>query len=252
MKKKEMFFILAFFISMTGYAQEADNDEKFDDINYDFGTAGEITVYGERPKEFDSKSIDAYVLNQINGSPSERKQFIETDFLEEAGFRRNGNVKYRKTNASEKALSVLHGIAGIVSLGLLPIHGKPFFEVEYDKLPRGNSYSFESVFVKSNYKNVTPEVLTVMELEYILQIEFRNGLIIQNSSYTNTSYYTDENINKFERLILELPDSPESIYQAKNRYLNELQKIKTAFERYKNPGENYLRAVQNMEDSFKK
>ena len=244
-----MLFILAFFLNMAGYAQEAYNNENFDDADYDFGTAGEITIYGERPKEYDSKSIDAYVLNQINGSLSARKQFIETDFIEGAGFRRNANVRYRETSASEKALSVLYGV-GHMFFGIIPM--KPFFEIEYDKLPKGKSYSFESVFVKSNFKNVTPEVLTVMELEYMLQIEFCNGLIIQNSSYTNINYYTDENINKFERLILGLPDSPESIHQAKSRYLNELQKIKAAFERYKNPGENYLRAVQNIGDSLKK
>jgi len=47
-----------------------------------------------------------------------------------------------------------------------------------------------------------------------------------------------------------LPDFPESIYQAKNRYLNELKRIKTALERYRNPSENYLRAIQNLKDSF--
>jgi hypothetical protein len=249
MKKKEMLFILAFFISMTSYAQETNNNENFTDVDYDFGTAREITIYGERPKEFDSKSIDAHVLNQINGSFSARKQFLETDFIEGAGFRRNANVRYRETNASEKALSVLSGVVSLAFLGLIPI--QPFFGIEYDKLPKGEFYKFEQVFVKSNFKNVTPEVLTVMELEYMLQIEFCNGLIIKNSSYTNISYYTDENISKFERLILGLPDSPESIYQAKNRYLNELKKIKVAFERYKNPSEKYLRVVENIGDSLK-
>jgi len=80
----------------------------------------------------------------------------------------------------------------------------------------------------------------------MLQIEFCNGIIIQDK----ISYYTDENINKFERLTLGLPDFPENVYQAKNRYLNELQKIKAALERYKNPSENNLRALQNLKDSF--
>jgi len=249
MKKKEILFILAFLINMTGYAQEIKNNENFDDADYDFGTAGEITVYGERQKEYDSKSVDAYVLDQINGSSTARRQFIETDFLEESGFRRTGNVRYRETSASEKALSVLSGTISMLTLGLIPI--KPFFGIEYDKLPKGEFYKFEQVFVKSNFKNVTPEVLTVMELEYMLQIEFRNGIIIRNSNYTNINYYTDENINKFERLILGLPDFPGSIYQAKIRYLNELQKIKAALERYKNPSENYLRAVENIGDSLR-
>jgi hypothetical protein len=51
-------------------------------------------------------------------------------------------------------------------------------------------------------------------LEYMLQIEFFYGTIIHD----NMNYYTDENIGKFERLILSLPDFPESIFQAKNRF----------------------------------
>jgi hypothetical protein len=241
---KKILFILIFFASMAGYAQEINDDEGFDDILYDFESAKGITVYAEQPKEYDAESKNAYVLNQINGSLAERKQFIETDFLKKSGFRQSGNVKYRKTETSEKTLSVTYGVLHLFSFGRVPM--KPFFEVEYDKLPKGESYKFESVFIKSNFKDVTPEVLTVMELEYMLQIEFRNGLIINNSIYTNVNYYTEENINKFEKLILELPDLPESIYQAKNRYLDELKRIKTVFERYRNPNENYLRAVQNL------
>jgi len=229
---------------MIVYAQDTNDDENPDDINYDFGTSGEITKYGERSKEYDPESINTYILKQLNGSLSDRKQFIETDFLEKAGFRRMANVKYRKTKASEKALSVLHGVGRIFSFGIIPM--KPFSEIEYDKLPKGEIYKFESVFIKSNFKGITPEVLTLIELEYMLQIEFFNGIIIQDT----INYYTDENINKFERLIRGLPDSPESIYQVKNRYINELQKIKIAFERYKNPSENYLRAIQNLKGSF--
>ena len=238
-KKEKILFILAFFVCMISYAQETN-----DDAIFDFGTSGEITKYGEHPKEYDSESINAYILKQLNGSLSDRKQFIENDFLKNAGFRQTGDVKFRKTKASEKALSVLHGVGRIFSFGIIPM--KPFSEIEYDKLPRGEVYKFESVFIKSNFKNVSPEVLTVIELEYMLQIEFFNGIIIQDT----INYYTDENITKFEKLILGLPDFPESIYQAKNRYLNELQKIKTAFERYKNPSENYLRAIENLKDSF--
>jgi hypothetical protein len=47
-----------------------------------------------------------------------------------------------------------------------------------------------------------------------------------------------------------LPDSPESIYQAKNRYLNESRKLKAVLDRYNNPSENYLRALQNLSDIF--
>jgi hypothetical protein len=245
---KKILFILVFFVNMTGYAQEVNDNEDFNDILYDFESSKGITVYAEQPKEYAAESKNAYVLNQINGSFSDRKQFIETDFLDKSGFRRNADVKYRKTTASEKIYSVLSGVVSIFSNGLTPI--KPFFGIEYDKLPKGEAYKFESVFIKSDYKDVSPEVLTVMELEYMLQIEFRNGIIIHDNinNYSNVNYYTDENINKFEKLILELPNAPESIYQAKNRYLNELPRIKAAFERYKNPSENYLRAVQNLKN----
>jgi hypothetical protein len=225
---KKILLILAFFSVMTVYAQETDDNE-----DHDFGTAGGITIYGQRP-------IDVYVLEQINGTLSERKQFIETDFLEESGFRRSANVRYRQTTSSERALSVLHGFGHLFSFGLIPMI--PFSEVEYGKLPRGEVYKFEAVFVKSNFKDVTPEVLTVIELEYMLQIEFFNGIIIQD----NIKYYTDENINKFERLILRLPDFPENVHKAKNRYLNELQRIKRALERRRNPSENNIRALQNL------
>jgi len=233
MKKRSILFILAFFLIMTVYAQETANSGNLYGEDNDFGTAEGITVFGQRPK-------DLYVLEQINGSASDRKQFIETDFLEESGFRRTANVKYRQTTSSERALSVLHGIGTILSFGLIPM--LPFSEIEYDRLPRGEVYKFESVFVKSNFKDVTPEVLTVIELEYMLQIEFLNGIIIQD----NMHYYTDENINKFERLILKLPDSPENINQAKNRYLDELKRIRAALARHRNPTENNLRALQNL------
>jgi len=240
----KILFILVFFSCMIVNAQNTNDNKNSDDINYDFGTSKEITKYGEHPKKYDPESINTYILKQLNGSLSDRKQFIETDFLKKAGFRRTANVKYRKTKASEKALSVLHGVGAIFSFGKIPI--KPFSEIEYDELPKGETYKFESVFIKSNFKGITPEVLTLIELEYMLQIEFFNGIIIQDT----INYYTDENINKFERLIRGLPDSPESIYQAKNRYINELQEIKAAFERYKDPSEDYLRAIQNLKDSF--
>jgi len=236
---KKTFFILAFSLSMTVFAQETGNNENLIDEDSDFGTAGGITIYGQQP-------IDVYVLEQINGLPSRRKQFIETEFLEESGFRRTGNVKYRRTTSSERGLSVLHGVGHLFSFGIVP--KKPFSEVEYERLPKGKVYNFETVFVRSNFKDLTPEVLTVIELEYMLQIEFCNGIIMQD----NIGYYTDENINKFERLILGLPNFPENIQKAKNRYLNELRRIKKAVERRKNPSENNLRALQNLRDSINK
>jgi hypothetical protein len=235
--------ILLFFIHLTVYTQEAEN--YLDDVYYDTGEARGLTIYGEVPKEYDSESVDAHVLNQLNGSSSDRKKFIETEFLEESGFRRTGNVRYRKSTGAEKTSSVLHGIAHLFSFGIVP--AKPFSEIEHDRLPKGEYYKFQAVFVKSNFKNVTQEVFVLMELEYMLQIEFFNGIII----WDNINYFTAANIDKFERLILSLPDFPESIQKAKSRYLNELQKVRAAFERYRNPGENYLRAVENLGGSFK-
>jgi hypothetical protein len=238
---KDKICILLFFIYLTAYAQEA--DDYLDDVYYDTGTAGGLTVFGERP--LDSESMDAHVLNKLNGSLSDRKKFIETEFLEESGFRRTGNVRYRKSTGSEKASSVLHGLAHLFSFGIVPT--KPYSEIEYDRLPKGEYYKFQSVFIKSNFKNVTPEVLTLMELEYMLQIEFCNGIVIRDS----INYYTDAHIDKFEKLILSLPDLPESIQKAKSRYSNELQKLKAALERYRNPSEDYMRAMDNLWGSFK-
>jgi len=235
---KKILFILAFFLVMAAYAQETGNNENVNDEENDFGITGGITIIGQRP-------IDEYVMDQINGSTSERKQFIETKFLEESGFRRTADVKYRKTTASERTLSVFQDIGHLFSFGLIPM--KPFSEVEYDKLPKGKVYDFTTIFSKSNFKDVTLEVLTVIELEYMLQMEFCNGIIIQD----NINYYTDENIKKFEKLILGLPNSPENIYKAKNRYLNELRRIKAALDRRKNPNGNNVRALQNLGDSFK-
>jgi hypothetical protein len=237
-----MIYLITSFI----YSQEIEDNETIDEDYYDIGMSPGITIYGERQEEYDSESMDAYVLHQINGSLADRKQFLETDFLSEAGFRRTANVKYRKTEPSEKAISLLRGFFRVASLGLLPISLKPFFETEHDRLPRGEYYKFESIIIKSQFIGATPEVLTIIELEYMLQIEFFHGAVIHD----NIKYYTDENINKFEKLILKLPDYPESINQAKTRYLNELQKIKEAFERYKNPSENHQRALQNLGNGF--
>jgi len=231
--KNGILFLPALLLIFPVYAQEAG------DADYDFGIAEGLTIYGHRPK-------DEYVLERINGTTSERREFIETEFLEKSGFKKNGNAKFRKTTSLEKAESVFADLANSITLGFARAPKKPFSEIEYDRLPKGEVYKFEAVFVKSGYNDVSPEVLAVIELEYMLQIEFCGGIILQD----NLRYYTDENINKFEKLINGLPDFPESISQAKERYLMELQKIKNAFERCKNPSENYLMAVKNLEDSF--
>lgn len=237
-----MFFLPVFFISIAVYAQEANNEE-YEDYS-DAGTGRELIIYGERQKEFASNTSEALILNQLNGTNSDRKQFIETEFLEGAGFRRAANVKYRKTGSSEKAISVLYGMASLISFNIIP--KKPFFEIEYERLQRGQKYSFESVLVKSRYADISLDVLNIMKLEYKLQIEFFNGIITQDC----INYYTEENIHGFEELINKLPDYPESIAQSKKRFLNELEKIKNAWERHRNPSENNLRALKNLKNGF--
>jgi len=228
--------VLFLFINFSVRPQDINNG--IDESYHDFGLSGGLTIFAER------SPIETFVLNQINGPPSDRKTFIETEFLEEAGFRRTGNVKYRKTETSEKVSSVLHGIGHLLSFGIIPM--KPFSEIDYDRLPRGVYNNFESVFVKSKFNNVSLEVQTIMKLEYMLQIEFCNGVMAEDSIH----YYTDENINNFEKLTLTLPDYPENIKQAKDRFLIELEKIKAALERHKNPSENQLRAIENLKGGF--
>jgi hypothetical protein len=239
-----------FSISAAVNAQETDNDIDIIDEEYNItGMAEGLTIYGEKAKEFASDSIEAFVLDRLNGTTSDRKRFIETEFLAGSGFRRTGNVRYRKTSSSEKALSVWHGAAGLIPNGIASLFGlkepipmKPFSEIDVERLPKGRYYSFESVFIKSKFNSVSQDVWNIMKLEYMLQIEFNNGIIIQDNLY----YYTDEYINKFDELIQKLSASPESVMLAKNRFQNELKKIKRALERYRNPSENYLRAMQNL------
>jgi hypothetical protein len=219
-----------------------DNEINENEFFYLWGEAEGITVYGE----FSPYSAEARVLDALSGSLLNRRQFIENALLEQAGFRRTANAKYRNTNAQEKIESMLHGIFSSFTFGLVPII--PFLEVEYDRLPRGKYYSFEAVIIASDLINVSPDVLLVLELEYMLQIEFNNGILYED----NRNYYTEENINKFERLALRLPDTSEAISMIKERYLNiELPRIKSAYDRYNRPSENYLRALQNLSDLFR-
>jgi hypothetical protein len=235
LKIKKSLFILFLFIDVIIYSQDIVDNEYSDDEYYDFGQSEGITVYKERPVDYAPKSTEANVLSALNGTLSSRIDFIENDLLEKAGFSHTGNVKYRKTNFSEKSISVLHGLTFILSLGLVPIPMKPFSQVEYGRLHNGEYYSFESVIYSSTLKDISPDVLSVMKIEYILQIEFCNGILVEK----NKNYYTEDNISKLEMLILELPEFPESIKQIKERFLNiDLPKIRRAFERYNNPGED--------------
>jgi len=231
---KRLMCLLAFLVNAALYSQDAGY--------YDSGMAEGLTVYGE----YGPKSTEAFVLKKLNGHPEERKRFIETDLLEKAGFRRSANARYRKTTASEKAASLASDAVRSFTLGLVPIERKPLYEIEYDSLEDGKFYSFESVVVKSRFNTISYEVWIVMKLEYMLQIEFNNGIIIQDSM----EYYTNENIKLFETLIHKLPDFPDSIRQSKNRYTEELTRIKATFERYNNPSEDQLRAMENLKDGL--
>jgi hypothetical protein len=243
MKKK--LSVLMIFINVIIFSQENDNNIE-DEIYYDYGMAHGITIYGEKPEEYSPETMEGHIINQLNGFPSERKEFIETELLEEAGFRRTGDVRYRKSKGSEKALSVLHGVSHALSFGIVPMI--PFFEIDYAELPNGEYFNFEQVILTSNYRNISPEVRIILELEYKLQIEFCNGILIESN---NLNYYTENNIQYFEELIMKLPELPESIKELKERYLNiELPKIKSALERYKNPTEDYLRARENLKEIY--
>jgi len=236
-KNVALLLILILFIPQIIFSQENDlNDE--DEYNYLF-TAEGITIYEERPP------AETRILSALNGSVSSRRDFIQNDLLENAGFRRTANVRFRQTDASEKGLSILHGFGHLLTFGIIPM--TPFSEVDYARLPRGQYYSFESVIINSEFNNLSLEVYNVLKLEYMLQIEFVNGLAINDA----LNYYTEENIQIFENLILSLPDSPESIRQLKERYLNiELPKVKRAFDLKNNPSEDYLRAMENLWGGF--
>jgi hypothetical protein len=228
------------------YAQDISDNNYLNDEYHIFGGMAEgITIYEGRPRDFAPESIEGSILHALNGSLADRKNIIENELLGNAGFRRTGNLKYRKTEPSEKAMSVLHGAAHAFSFGIIPM--KPFFEIDYARLPDGVYYSFNSVISSSELIDISPEILSVVEIEYMLQIEFCNGILIKN----NINYYSEKNINKFEKLILNLPEYPESIRQLKERYLNiELPKIRRSLYRYNNPSEDYLRALENLGGSF--
>jgi hypothetical protein len=220
---------------------DVSSQEHFEDEYYDYETTEGITIYGEREK------IEDKIIEILNKEQETRKEFIEEELLIKSGFRRSANVKFRKTTDKEKALSVLHGLFAIATAGAVPV--KPFTEVEYDRLPDGEFYNFYTILFNSDLKNISLEVQRIMELEYKLQIEFANGTLIEN---WNVKYYTEENIGKFERLILSLPDTMDDIRPIKERFLNiELPKVKTALYRYLNPSELYIQARKNLSDMFK-
>lgn len=210
---------------------------------YDSGTAKGITLYADR-EEFPPESPEAALVAALNGFPVERERFIKETLLENAGFRPTANVKFRKTTRQEKALALFSGAFHALIPSLVPM--KPFYETEYAKLPQGEFYHFESVIYASPLKDVAAEVRTAMELEYMFQIWFGNGVVIQS---WNVLYYTGENIARFEALARSLPESPPSIRRLKDRYLGkELPKIQAAWERFQHPDKNTLRTGENLRD----
>jgi hypothetical protein len=243
---KKILIVLTLVMSQVTFAEgildtaAAQNKETY----HDYGTSTGVTVY-EALSKFPSELTETYILMRLTGLSDDREQFIRKDLLKNAGFRNTANVKFRKTDGTEKMLSVLHGVSHAFSLGIVPI--KSFFEADYAKLPQGEFYTFESVVPENQLEDISPEVLASIELEYMLQVEFSNGVLIRQYNVDN---YTKENIAKFEELAMSLPDdvSPE-IKQLKDRYLNEdLPRIKGALERYKNPTELDLIARQNLSD----
>ncbi|MDR1278611.1 MAG: hypothetical protein LBK02_07660 [Treponema sp.] len=252
MNKAILIFIL--FICQGIYAENLDGaaievlkNIPEDNGYVDYGTSEGITIYADQPKpEYPPESIEANILTKLNGFSSDREQFIKEDLLKSTGFSRTADIKFRESNGTEKTLSILHGIFHTIIPRTVPM--KPFFEVEQIRLPKGTVFNFEVIFYNSTFKDVSVEVRKVMELEYMYQMEFRHGVLGKND---NLNYYTEENIAKFENLALSLPDTPQSIKDLKDRYLHDyVPGIKTALERFQTPGENYLRAIENLNGHF--
>jgi hypothetical protein len=226
------------------------SQDHLEDTYSDYGSSEGITIYGDRERiERENEIIAA-----LNKGQKERWEFIEEELLKKSGFRRTANVKFRNTTGGEKSVAVVQNIFRAVSrdillgaLGVIP--AKPFLEEEHDRLPRGEFYSFYSVLLNSDLKDVSLTVQRIMELEYKLQVEFSDGALIEN---WNAKYYTEENIEKFEQLILSLPDLPDEIRNIKERFLSiELPKVKSALYRHLHPSELYIQARKNLSDIIK-
>jgi hypothetical protein len=178
---KPLVFVLMLCVNFPLFTDETDDtpekalppNNSTADEYYDFRIDEGITIYTERV----SDPVEDFITGKLNGTLKEREEFIEEDFLTKAGFRRTGSVKFRPTTESEKAFSILHGVTHAFSLGILPM--TPFFEEDYARLPQGEFYHFESVMRESSFKDVSFEVRTVMELEYMLQFagSTKSGLL---------------------------------------------------------------------------
>jgi hypothetical protein len=236
---KKLLIVLILFAYQAASAEDlTDPPQAEEEKYYDYGISSGVTLYDQ------GESVEARILTILNGFSDGREAFIKSDLLKNAGFRSAATVRFRKTTGAEKSEAVLQNIMHAFSLGVVP--AIPFSEVNYDQLPLGEFYEFEAVFASSRLKNVSPELRTAIELEYMLQTGFCGGILIRNY---NADYYTEENIAKFENLAASLPDSPPAVKQIKDRCLNtELPRIKAALERFENPSEIYITARENLSD----
>jgi hypothetical protein len=250
MTMKKTLLMLVMFTSLAVFAEDAAGPlsesisesriEETGEGYQDYGVSDGITIYGGS-----GESLEAGILARLNGFSIDRQRFIEQDLLRSAGFQRGARIKVRRTTGAEKSMALLQGMVHAF-LSSVPL--EPFFEIEYDGLPEGEFYLFESIIYGSPLNNVSPEVRTAMELEYMLQVGFSDGVLIRG---WNVNYYTEENIARFEELARSLPDTSPAIQQLKIRYLNDaLPRIRGALERYRNPSESALRARQNLSDAF--
>jgi hypothetical protein len=252
---KKGIYVTLLFLACYGFSDDAHDEAALQNYSegeyYDYGSSKGITIYG------DQSEMENRIIKILNEGQEDRERFIEEELLIKSGFRRTANVKFRETTGAEKALSVLQGVfhgvseavAQIVPLELPVVSMAPFFEEEYARLSNGDFYTFYSVLIHSDLKNVSLETQKIMEAEYKLQIEFSNGVLIEN---WNLKYYTEENIEKFEQLIVSLSSSREDIMSVRERFLNiELPKIKLALFRYLNSGELYIQARENLRDIIK-
>lgn len=230
--RKIIILIICSLLQNNLFSQEYIEDDFF---YYDLFEG--ITIYG------DQNILENKILDTLTKGQKERKAFIQEDLLSNSGFKKSADAKIRDVPIAEKTASLfLHGIFDFLTLGL--VKTKPLTEPEYDNLPEGEFYNFYVVLIQSELKDVSLEIQKIMELEYKLQIEFCNGVLMERK---NKKYYTEENIKSFEQLILSLPDDIDDIKQIKERFLNiELPKIKSALYRYLNPSESYLQARENF------
>jgi hypothetical protein len=248
MVMKKTLLVMVLFTSLAVFAEDAAGplsesilEQAGEEGEYqDYDISGGVTVYGGS-----SESLEAGILARLNGFSVDREQFIEGELLRNAGFHRGANARVRATTGREKSMALLQGMVHAF-LGGIPL--RPLFEVRYGDLPEGVFYRFETVIYGNPLGNVSAEVRTAMELEYMLQVEFCDGVLIRD---WNVNYYTEENIDYFEELARSLPDTSPAIQQLKDRYLNDaLPRIRGALERYRNPSESALRARQNLSDVF--